>query len=98
MNPVKCDVVKGNELDSAAAELELVIQRMAEREGEEREKLTKRYTSMDEKEVISYERGYSDGFRDGCQDCWGKGFDAGLKQAAAEEQKDKKKKKEVESD
>jgi flagellar biosynthesis/type III secretory pathway protein FliH len=74
---------------SSAGKLNQLIRHFADRENDEREKLTKRYTtSADEREAASYERGYQDGFRDGCQDCWGKGFDEGLKQAA-QEQKDK---------
>jgi hypothetical protein len=75
---------KGYELGSAAAELELVIQRMAERENDEREKLSKRYTSLDEKEAQDYDRGYVNGFRDGEQKGIAEGIDIGLKQAAKE--------------
>ncbi|MDQ3968439.1 MAG: hypothetical protein M3275_08605 [Thermoproteota archaeon] len=80
---------KTYELDSAAAELGWVIRAMSTgRENDEMEKVTKRYTTADEKEARSYEAGFADGYRADCQDCWGKGFDEGLKQAAAE-QKDK---------
>jgi hypothetical protein len=82
---------KGYELESAraAAELKLVIQRMAERENEERGKLSKRYTrgGVDDKEARDYERGYVNGFRDGEQKGIAEGIDIGLKQAAKEEEK-----------
>ncbi len=75
---------KGYELEGTASELELLIQRMARRENDEREKLSKRYTSQEEKEAAAYDRGFSDGYQAGTQDGFGKGFDAGLKQAAKE--------------
>jgi hypothetical protein len=90
MNRTENTVKKVYEQDSASAELGLVVQRMSERENDERgDKLTKRYTgSQDDKDTEAYQLGYSDGYRDGSLDSWGKGFDEGLKQAA-QEQKDK---------
>ena len=85
MNRIE-NAVKAYEPDSASAELELVIQ-MAARE---RDETTRKYTSQDEKEAAAYQLGYSDGYRDGSLDSWGKGFDEGLRQSAAE-QKDKEK-------
>jgi hypothetical protein len=91
--------VKGYELESAkAAELKLVIQRMAESENEEREKLSKRYTSVDDKEARDYDRGYVNGFRDGEQKGIAEGIDIGLKQSAKEEEEKEEKKEGEESD
>jgi flagellar biosynthesis/type III secretory pathway protein FliH len=73
-------------LDSTAAELELAIQRMSERENEQREEITKKYTTADEKESAEYERGFSEGYQVGLEDGWAKGFDEGLKQAKKEEE------------
>ena len=84
---------KGYEVGSAraatAAELKLVIQRMAERENDEREKLSKRYTRIEsEREAHDYDRGYVNGFRDGEQKGIAEGIDIGIKQAAKEEKKE----------
>lgn len=84
---------RGYELESAttaaAKELELVIQRMAERENDEREKLSKRYVGIDEKEAAAYERGFSEGYEAGRQKGLAEGIDIGLKQAAKEEERRK---------
>lgn len=74
-------------IDNAAAELKLVIQRMSERENDEREKLSKRYTA-DEREARIYDQGFSDGYEAGRQKGLAEGIDIGLKQAA-KEQKEK---------
>jgi flagellar biosynthesis/type III secretory pathway protein FliH len=66
------------------------IRRLADREGEERDKLTKKYTGLDEKESEAYEKGFADGYQAGSQDGWAKGFDEGLKQAAKEEKEQNK--------
>ena len=86
MNP-KLEV-KGNEVESAAAELGLVIQLMAERQNDEREKLTKRYTATEE-EARAYDHGFTNGYEAGRQKGFGEGFDEGLKQAKKEEEESK---------
>jgi flagellar biosynthesis/type III secretory pathway protein FliH len=68
-----------------ATELDSYIRQLADREGEERDKLTKRYT-IDDKESEAYEKGFADGYRAGSEDGFAKGFDEGLKQAKKEEE------------
>jgi flagellar biosynthesis/type III secretory pathway protein FliH len=81
------DTVKRYELESAAESLEQVIQAMAKRENEERDKLSRRYTES-EKEARDYQRGFSEGYEAGRQKGYAEGFDAGLKQAAQEKEKE----------
>jgi flagellar biosynthesis/type III secretory pathway protein FliH len=70
-----------------ATELDQYIHRLSDRESEERDKLTKRYTrGIDEKESEAYEKGFADGYKAGVEDGWAKGFDEGLKQAKKEEE------------
>jgi flagellar biosynthesis/type III secretory pathway protein FliH len=71
--------------------LDEYIRLLADRESEERDKLTKRYTGLDDKEVEAYEKGFADGYQAGSQDGWAKGFDAGLRQAAEEKQEQEEK-------
>jgi hypothetical protein len=82
MNP------KENQKSAIVKPNQQMIKRLADKESEERDEMTKKYVTQDEKETAAYELGYSDGYRDGSLDSWGKGFDEGLKQAA-KEQKEK---------
>jgi hypothetical protein len=92
MNQKTMEHDKRNELDSAAAELELVIQRMAEHENDEREKLSKRYTRTED-EARAYDAGFVDGLEVGRQKGYAEGWDAALIQSS-KEQKEKEKKEE----
>jgi flagellar biosynthesis/type III secretory pathway protein FliH len=78
----------------AATELDLYIHQLTDRENEERDKMTKKYTGVDEKESEAYEKGFADGYRAGSEDGFAKGFDEGLKEAA-KEQKEKEEEEEV---
>jgi flagellar biosynthesis/type III secretory pathway protein FliH len=82
--------------EPACAELSRLAKIGIDREREEREELTKRY-SVDEKELEAYERGFSEGYRCGLEDGWAKGFDEGLRQAF-EERKMKEEEKEEEEE
>lgn len=77
-----------SELEAAADSLEQVIRAMSEREGEERKKLSERYTPQDEKEARSYDQGFVDGYEAGKQNGFAEGFDEGLKQAKKEEEQE----------
>ena len=77
------------EPDSASAELGLVIQRMSERENDERNKLTRKYT-QDEKESQAYERGFENGWSAAKDKFLAEGIDIGLAQSAAEEEGEEK--------
>lgn len=78
----------------SATELDEYIHQLSDRESEERHKLTKRYTGLDDKEVEAYEKGFADGYQAGSQDGWAKGFDEGLKEAKREEEEEQKQEKE----
>ena len=69
------------------AELRYFVQRMSDRENEERDETTRKYTSQDEKESQEYERGFKEGWQAAKDKFWAEGFDAGLKQSAQEEKK-----------
>jgi flagellar biosynthesis/type III secretory pathway protein FliH len=72
-------------------ELDEHINRLADNENKQRDELSKRYNSVDEKELEAYERGFSEGYRCGLEDGWAKGFDEGLRQAAKEQEKEQNK-------
>ena len=68
------------------AELNYIIQRMSERENDEREEREKKYVTADEKEDAAYERGFSEGFEAGRQKGFAEGWDAAMKEVKKEEQ------------
>ena len=75
----------------AATELDEYIHQLADNENKQRDELSKWYSSVDEKELEAYERGFSEGYRCGLENGWAKGFDEGLKQAAKEQEKEQNK-------
>jgi hypothetical protein len=68
--------------------LNQLIRQLADRENQERDETTKKYT-QDERESQEFERGFKEGWQAAKDKFWAEGFDAGLKQSAQEEKKDK---------
>lgn len=81
--------------NAATTELDQYIRQLAANGSDQRDELTKRYTT-DEKEARAYDQGFADGYEAGSQDGWAKGFDEGLKEAKREEEEQKQEKEEQE--
>ena len=87
--------VNEKELDSAPERMRLLVQKMSKRENDERENLTKRYTSQDKRAASEYERGFTEGLTIGQEIGYAAGWDAAMKQSAQEqEQKEEEEKEE----
>lgn len=65
-----------------------LIRQLADKENEQREEVTKKYVTQDEKESEEYERGFRDGWHAAKDKFWAEGFGAGLMQAKEEEESD----------